>query len=72
MKRSGRINHFTDYLFKHTPDKVHQYLNSLYRSKKCNHISQGSAEIMKIMTWAHNENWRPNHFKSEHGHRKPK
>jgi len=49
--------------FKHTPDTLRQYDHKVYEST-CKKMSHGSADIMKCMSWAHNENWRPNHPKS--------
>lgn len=69
MKRHFH-SHFTDHLFKHTPDTVHQYWKNLFVSKKCRNMSCGSAEILRLITWAHGDNWRRMHPKSERKHHK--
>ncbi len=51
-------------LFKHIPDKLKQYASTMYNSLKCKKMTHGSADIMKIITCAHGENWRRNHPKS--------
>lgn len=70
---------YIDDIIKHararSGEKLQQYWNSLYTSKKCKCLSRGSAEILKVITWAHGENWRRNAHKSEkhhnhHGHHK--
>ncbi|HLW73192.1 MAG TPA: hypothetical protein VKR54_04020 [Candidatus Babeliales bacterium] len=55
---------------RHWSRKVKQYLQSLYRSKKCNNMSHGSYDIMRSMSWAKGENWRRTHPKSLNKHHK--
>ena len=51
-------------LSKHIPNKIRQYLRSVYNSSKCKSMSHGSYDIMRAMAWPHGENWRRCHPKS--------
>jgi hypothetical protein len=51
-------------LVKHIPNKIRQYLRSVYNSSKCKSMSHGSYDIMRAMSWGHGENWRRCHPKS--------
>ena len=49
---------------KRVTNKIKQYIQNMYNSKKCNKMSHGSYDIMRSMSWARGENWRRNHPKS--------
>jgi hypothetical protein len=50
---------------RHIPNKIKQYLQSMYNSRKCKSMSHGSYDIIRSMSWARGENWRRNHPKSK-------
>ncbi len=49
---------------KHIPNKIKQYLQSVFNSDKCKKMSHGSFDIMRAMSWSRGENWRRTHPKS--------
>ena len=57
-------NHSEEKSLRHIPNKIKQYLQNLYKSAKCKHISHGAYDKLRSMSWAHNENWRRNHPRS--------
>jgi hypothetical protein len=45
-------------------EKIKQYWQNMYRSKKCKSMSHGSYDLIRSMSWAKGENWRRTHPKS--------
>jgi len=50
--------------FRRLSNKVKQYLQRMYESRKCKSMSHGAYDKLRSMSWAHNENWRRNSQRS--------
>ena len=61
---NGPHDHSEQKNFRNLPKRMKQYLQSLYKSRKCESMSHGSYDIMRAMSWGHGENWRRCHPKS--------
>jgi len=57
-------NHSEQNSLKHIPNKIRQYLRSVFNSVKSKSMSHGSYDIVRSMSWSRGENWRRTHPKS--------
>ena len=62
--------HIEQNSLKRFSNKMKQYWQQLYESRKCKSMSHGSYDILRSMSWARGENWRRNHPKSLNKHHK--
>jgi hypothetical protein len=70
LNNHGPHDHSEQNALKHVSNKIKQYMQNLYNSRKCKSMSHGSYDIMRSMSWSHGENWRRNHPKSLNKHHK--
>jgi len=67
----GQHNHSEQNNERRWSERVKQYMQNMYRSKKCKSMSHGSYDIVRCMSWSRGENWRRTHPKSlHHQHKK--